>query len=118
MANSIEQLSFELTSEALSGQERMLSGLRACAGMILSASSIAGSFLAARVGNGALGVCGVLATISFGACVASAIWVLLPRGLAFAFGGDTLLASGDQREGEDVVEAYRAAGGWIEGRVK
>jgi hypothetical protein len=33
-------------------------------------------------------------------------------------GGDTLLASWDQREGRDIAEAYRAAGGWIEGRVK
>jgi hypothetical protein len=31
MADSIEQLGFELISGALSEQERMLSGLRACA---------------------------------------------------------------------------------------
>jgi hypothetical protein len=45
MAQSIEQLSFELTASALGEQERALSGLRTRAGTVLAAASIAGSFL-------------------------------------------------------------------------
>jgi hypothetical protein len=118
MADSIERLSFELTTAALGEQERMLSGLRACAGMILGASSVAGSFLAARAGNGAFNIWSVLATVAFGSCIASAILVLLPRGLVFAFGGDTLLANGDPPEAGDIAEAYRAAALWIERHVQ
>jgi hypothetical protein len=118
MADSIERLSFELTTAALAEQERMLSGLRACAGMILGASSVAGSLLAARASNGAFSVWSVLATIAFGSSVAGAILVLLPRGLVFAFGGDTLLANDGAPDTVDVAEAYRAAAGWIELRVQ
>ena len=42
MVDSIEQLSFELTANALSEQERALSGLRTYAGTVLGAASIAG----------------------------------------------------------------------------
>ena len=51
MAESIEQLSFELTANALAEQERALSGLRARAGTVLAAASIAGSFLGAKTGH-------------------------------------------------------------------
>ncbi|HEX3432942.1 MAG TPA: hypothetical protein VHT25_02655 [Solirubrobacteraceae bacterium] len=118
MADSIERLAFELISGALNEQERILSGLRACAGMILGASSVAGSFLASGAGKGALSIWSLLATVAFGSCVASTIVVLLPRGLVFAFGGDTLLADGDPLDARDVCEAYRAAGRWIEPHVQ
>ena len=42
MAESIEQLSFELTASALAEQERALSGLRTRAGTVLAA--VAGQF--------------------------------------------------------------------------
>lgn len=47
-------------------------------------------------------------------CLASAIWVLLPHELTFAFRGEALLAVSDHEGVEDVTEAYRAAGIWIE----
>ncbi len=118
MAESIEQLSFELTANALAEQQRTLSGMRAGAGTVLGAASIAGSFLGARVGRGALGVWAILATISFALCVGSAIWVLLPRELVLAFGGDELLADNDRRRTGDIAEAYRAAGGWMKPRLQ
>ena len=114
MAESIEQLSFELTANALAEQERALSGLRARAGTVLAAASIAGSFLGAKTGHGSLGAWGVLAMISFALCVGSAIWVLLPHALVFAFRGEALLAESDHRGVQDVTEAYRSAGIWIE----
>jgi hypothetical protein len=43
VAQSIEQLSYELTAKVLTEQEHALSGLRAGAGTVLGASSIAGS---------------------------------------------------------------------------
>ena len=65
MADSIEQLSFELTASALAEQERALSGLRTRAGTVLAAASVAGSFLAVNAGHGSLHAWGVLAMISF-----------------------------------------------------
>jgi hypothetical protein len=114
VAESIEQLSFELTANALAEQERTLSGLRARAGTVLAAASIAGSFLGAKTSHGSLGVWGVLAMISFALCVGSAIWVLLPHELVFAFRGEALLAESDHRGVQAVTEAYRTAGIWIE----
>lgn len=118
MAESIEQLSLELTTAALGEQERVLSGLRACAGTVLGAASIAGSFLRATAGSGGLGAWAILATVSFALCFASAIWVLLPHELVVALGGDELLAEADRRKIRDLPEAYRAVGSWTEPRLQ
>lgn len=117
MATSIEQLSFELTTNALGEQERALSDLRARAGTILAAASIAGSFFGAKTIHGSLGLLGALAMVSFALSVASAIWVLLPHEFVFAFRGEAMLAESDHRGVTDVAEAYRAAGIWIEPHV-
>jgi hypothetical protein len=114
VAESIEQLSFELTTGALVEQERALSALRARAGTVLAAASIAGSFFGAKTSHGALGVLGVLAMVSFALSVASAIWILLPHAFVFAFRGEALLAESDHRGVSSVIEAYRTAGIWIE----
>jgi hypothetical protein len=114
VAESIEQLSFELTTSALAEQERELSGLRARAGTVLAAASIAGSFLGTKASHGSLGVWGVLALISFVLCVGSTIWVLLPHALVFAFRGKALLAESDHLGTQTVTDAYRSAGIWIE----
>ncbi len=114
MAESIEQLSYEFTAEALAEQERSLSGLRARAGTVLAAASIAGSFLGAKTSHGSLDVWAVLALVAFVLCLASAIWVLLPHELVFAFRGQALLAVSDHQGANDMTEAYRAVGIWIE----
>jgi hypothetical protein len=114
VTESIEQLSFELTTSALAEQERALSGLRARAGTVLAAASIAGSFFGAKTSHGSLGMWGVVAMISFALCVGSAIWVLLPHAFVFAFRGKALLAESDHRGASNVKEAYRTAGIWVE----
>lgn len=114
MADSIEQLSFELTAGALAEQERALAAMRTRAGTVLAAASIAGSFFGAQTSHGSLDMLGVLAIVSFALCVASAIWVVLPHEFVFAFSGAALLAETDHRGVSDVVEAYRTAGIWIE----
>lgn len=114
MAGSIEQLSFELTADALAEQERALSGLRARAGTILAAASIAGAFLGAKTSHGSLDTWGILALISFVLCLGGSIWVLLPHEFVFAFHGRALLAESDHQGVQDVTEAYRAAGIWVE----
>ena len=113
VAQSVEQLSFELTAGALAEQERALAGLRTRAGTVIAAASIAGSFLGAETSHGAVGAWGALALFVFVLCVASAIWVLMAHDLVFAFDGQTLLAVSDPR-GHDIPEAYRAASVWIE----
>jgi hypothetical protein len=55
-----------------------------------------------------------LALIAFLMCLATSIWVLLPHELVFAFRGRTLLAQSDHQGVDDVTEAYRAAGMWME----
>ena len=117
MAESIEQLSFELTSGALAEQERALSGLRARAGTVLAAASVAGSFFGVKTSDGSLGVLGVLATISFALCVGSAIWILLPHSFVFAFRGKRLLAESDRRGESGVASAYRTADMWVESHL-
>jgi hypothetical protein len=114
VAESIEQLSFELTVGALGEQERALSALRARAGTVLAAASIAGSFFGAKTSHGSLGALGALAMASFALCVASAIWILLPHAFVFAFRGKALLAESDHRGASNVMEAYRTAGIWVE----
>jgi hypothetical protein len=114
VAESIEQLGLALTTQALAEQERALSGLRTCAGTVLAAASVAGSFLGAKTSHGSLGAWGVLALSSFALCFGSAIWVLMPHELVFAFRGKVLVAVGDREEPLDVSDAYRAAGRWIE----
>jgi hypothetical protein len=114
MADSIEQLSFELTTASLAEQERALAGLKTCAGTVVGAASIAGSFLGANVSNGSLDPWAILALVSFVLCFGCAVWVLLPHYLVLTVGGQELLADSDSREVRDVTEAYRAAAGWIE----
>jgi hypothetical protein len=116
MAQSIEQLSFELTANALAEQERALSGLRMCASTAVGAASVAGSFLGASAIHGSFDAWSVLALLSFGVCFGSAIWVLRPHDFAFAFRGETILAESDRRS-QDMGEAYRAAGAWIEAHM-
>jgi hypothetical protein len=114
MAASIEEFSYQLTADALAEQERALAALRTRAGTLLAAASIAGSFLGAKTSRGSLDTLAVLALIAFLACLATALWVLLPHELVFAFRGEALLAEADHEGVEDVTEAYRAAGIWVE----
>jgi hypothetical protein len=114
VAESIEQFGFELTASALAEQERALTGLRARAGTVLAAASIAGSFFGAKTSHGSLDAWGVVGMIAFTLSVGSAIWVLLPHAFVFAFRGETLLAESDHRGVSNVAEAYRTAGIWIE----
>jgi len=114
MADSIEQLSFNLAIGELAEQERALATLRTCAGTVLAAASVAGSFLVAATRHGSPGVIGVLAMVSFALCSGSAIWVLLPHTFVFAFRGQALLRASDRTSLPSVADAYRAAGAWIE----
>lgn len=114
MAASIEQMSFELSAGALAEQERALAALRARAGTILAAASVASSFFGTKTTYGPFGPLGVLAMVAFAACVGAAVWVLLPHAFVFAFRGEALLAESDHRGVQDVHEAYRTAGIWIE----
>jgi hypothetical protein len=114
VAASIEEFSYQLTIEALREQERAVAALRTRAGTVLAAASVSGSFLGTKVSHGSLDVWAVLALIAFVLCVAAAIYVPLPHQLVFAFRGQALLAASDHEGIDDVTEAYRAAGIWIE----
>ena len=117
MAQSIEQLSFELTAGALAEQERALAGLRTRAGTVLAAASIAGSLLGAEAGRRPVSLWSALGLICFLLCLGCAMWVLTAHELVFAFDGQTLLAESDRRQAADISDAYRTAGHWIERHV-
>lgn len=85
---------------------------------MLAAASIASSFFGAKTSHGSLGALGVLAMVSFALCMASAIWILLPHTFVFAFRGKTLLAETDHRGVSNVMDAYRAAGIWVESHLE
>lgn len=113
MADSIEQLGFELSASVLSEQERTVSGMKVSAGTVLGAASIAASLAAARF-DGLLDAWAVLAAITYVLCFATAILVLVPRELVLSFSGAELMADGDTERLASVSEAYRAASSWIE----
>jgi hypothetical protein len=116
MADSIEQLGFELTVGVLSEQERTVSGMKVSAGTVLGAASIAASLVATRF-DGLLDAWAVLAAMAYVLCFASAVWVLLPRELVLSFSGAELMADGDSERLASVSEAYRAASSWIDPHV-
>jgi hypothetical protein len=120
MSDSIEQISFQLTSSELAEQERTVAALRSCAGTILAAASVAGSYLAAAAQHDSFGFFDVAGMGCFALCAVSAISVLLPHRFVFAFRGATLLRTGADRSGSCVYEdeAYRAAGMWIEPQIQ
>jgi hypothetical protein len=80
----------------------------------VAAASISGSFLGAGVSHGSLDAWAVLGLVSFVLCLGCGLWVLLPHSLVFAFRGEALLGISDQEGVEDVAQAFRAAGIWIE----
>lgn len=118
MATSIEQLSFELTANAMTELERSLGGLRMCAGTVLGAASIAGSFLGAKASHGWLDAWAILAMVSFALCFGCAIWVLLPHDFGHIAGGEELLAVSDREGVRDLTEAYRTVGGWLQPQLQ
>ncbi len=114
MADSIEQLSYELSANALAEQERSVTAIRTRAGTIIAAASIAGSFLGTKVNHGSLDALAIAAMVAFALCLGSAIVVLLPHDFVFAFRGRSVLAESDHGGLGEVADAYRAAGFWIQ----
>lgn len=102
MASSIEELSYSLTIDALAEQERAVTSLRTRAGTVVATASISGSFLGARSSHTSLDLWAVLALVAFVLCLASAIWILLPHKMVFAFRGEALLAESDRAGVKDV----------------
>ncbi len=114
MAESIEQFSYELTANALAEQERAVGALRARAGTVLAASSIAGSFLGTKASHDSLDGWAVGALITFALCLASAVWVLFRAGSCSPFEVRCCSPRPISFGIENVAEAYRAAINWIE----
>jgi hypothetical protein len=115
VADSIEQLTYEMSLRALEEQERAVSGMRARAGTVLAAASISASFLGTKssVASG-LDAWSVVALIAFAATFATAVRVLWPNPFTFAFEGRALLAESDKiTGGVEVTEGYRAAVIWM-----
>jgi hypothetical protein len=115
---TIEQISFRLTADELAEQERTVAALRACAGTVLAAASVAASFLAASAGHRAPGGWALAAMLAFLLCSTSAIRVLMPHPFVFAFRGAALLRALQTGSPADVAEAYRAVEAWIEPQLR
>jgi hypothetical protein len=116
MGESIERLSFELSTRALAEQERMLAGMRATAGTLIAAASVAASLRTPATSPISRG--GVVALAACALCVACAVWVLLPHGLTFAVrGGELRLVDRDERP-RGLAGAHHVASLWAEHRVR
>lgn len=88
MARDLEELAFDISSRRLDKQERLLGDVRARAGMVLGASSLAVSFLGRPAAEAEPVLLAVIAVVSFGACVLTALYVLMPkRNLIFSLVG-------------------------------
>jgi hypothetical protein len=106
----LEKLAYESALRALDKQERLVEELRARAGVILAASSLAVSFLGGRALAGPFPVALALLSIAcFVVSVGAAIYLLLPKpDLAFA----TIAAgviNGLFPYRDDPAELYRRA---------
>jgi hypothetical protein len=113
-AGRLEHLAYELSLRALERQERVLDELRGRTGTMLAASSVAASFLGARVAETDTGALTVSAVAMFVLSIGVGTYVLLPKsGLIFALRGSVLF----EREFEDAVaigETHRRLAYWIE----
>ncbi len=115
MGESIERLSFELSTRALAEQERMLAGMRATAGTLIAAASVAASL---RTPTAHVSLGGVIALAACALSVACAVWVLLPHGLTFVVSGGELQLVDRPERPRDVAGAHRVASLWAERRAR
>ncbi|HEY2479590.1 MAG TPA: hypothetical protein VGI17_12785 [Solirubrobacterales bacterium] len=111
MPADLEKLAYEFALRALDKQERLVEELRARAGVVLAASSLAVSFLGGRglAGPGPVGLA-LLSIFCFVVSVGAAIFLLLPKpGLAFTATAASVLDGLSAFRG-DPAELYRRAG--------
>ena len=111
MASSVRHLAFDLTRGSLAEQEKRLSDMRSRAGTILAAASIASSFLAVK--HGTVDTWAALAVVSYVACAATAIYVLLPHELVLEFRGSVVNELEDEHGG-GLDAAFEAVTDWLE----
>lgn len=110
MPADLEKLVYESALRALDKQERLVEELRARAGIVLAASSLAVSFLGGRsLGGAGSEALALLSVVCFLVSVGAAIYLLLPKaGLVLAVPAagviDGLFAYRD-----DPAELYRRA---------
>jgi hypothetical protein len=114
MGDSIERLSFEISTAALAEQERTLATFRTGAGTVLGAASVAASFLSSRGAGHRLDSWMGAALVVYALCATLAIWVLLPRDLAFSFRGNELIVTSEALDVDEAIDGYRVACGWME----
>jgi hypothetical protein len=111
--HGVERLAYELSSDAVTRQEKALDELRARTGTLLTASAIVASFLGSsavmRHGHVLLTVLGFAA---FAVSIAASAYVLMPkRGMIFTFRGSVLLRVDDV----PFAELHRRLAYWLDG---
>jgi hypothetical protein len=111
----LEKLAYDSALRALDKQERLVEELRARAGAILAASSLAVTFLGGQSldGTGPVGLA-MLALLSFVVCVGATVFVLLPKeGLTFSVSGAGVSRE-TSRLGDDAGAIYRRLAGTLD----
>jgi hypothetical protein len=111
---SLEEIAHDAAVRALEEQRVSLDELRGRTGPLLTAASVAASFLGAQaIAEHGLTVWVVLALAAFGASVLACLAVLLPReGLVFALDAPVLY---EELYGIDEDESYRRLAYWLQG---
>jgi hypothetical protein len=112
MVSDTTRLAVELSRSAVQDQANRLSDLRARAGTLLAAASIAGSFLG--VTRGTIDTFTVLALIAYLVCVGAVIYTLMPHTLTTEFRGSALITTKRDFEATDE-NGFETAVLWLEG---
>lgn len=116
MTESIERLSYELSTAALAEQERMLAGMRATAGTLIAAASVVASLRAPTPTHISVGT--AIALVACAMSVACALWVLLPHALTFAVAVGDLRLNDHRGDPRSVARAHLVASLWTELEVR
>jgi len=115
MAQSVEELAYELSLAAVSQQESRANELRSRTGTLLAAAAVTASFFGSRaVVASDVDPAGVLALVAFLCGLGAGLIVLVPRRLILEFRGSVLLGAARAAHA-GLPEAYEAASTWIEG---
>jgi hypothetical protein len=112
VAESLEELAYEVASAGLQQQSALLDELRSRAGTLLTASAIVASFLGtAALTRAHPGWAGVLALLAFFTSIVCCVWILVPHQVTFTVSAPTLF---ETQYGQSTNEVHRRLAYWLD----
>jgi hypothetical protein len=115
MSGELEQLAYDLATEALKQQDSTLDELRTRTGTLLAAASLVASFLGARaVDRTGLDWLNVLALVAFTSSALLSVYVLFPRKRIQRSLSGPIVYEHFTESDVDLAEAHRQLAYWIQ----